>query len=42
MVEGAQMSLPKLTVVGIPSDMSEDEIINAICEKDEQLNQIVE
>ena len=40
-VEGAKMLLPKVTVVGIPSDMSEDEIISAICEKDEQLNQFV-
>ena len=36
------MLLPKLTVVGILSDMPEDEITSAICEKDEQLNQFVE
>ena len=36
------MLLPKYTVLGIPSDMSEDEIISAICEKDEKLNQFVE
>ena len=42
MVEGAKMLLPKLTVVGIPSDIPGDEIISAICEKDEQLNQLVD
>ena len=41
-VEGAKMLLPKLTVVRIPSDMSQDEIIRAVCDKDEQLNQFVE
>ena len=38
-VEGAKTLQPKLTVVGILSDMPEDEIISAICEKNEQLNQ---
>ena len=36
------MRLPKLAVVGVPSDMLEDEIISDICEKNEQLNQLVE
>ena len=30
-VEGTKMLLTKLTVVVIPSDISEDEIISAIC-----------
>ena len=41
-IGGAKMLLPKLAVVGIPSDIPEDEIISAIFEKDEQHNQIVE
>ena len=41
-VEGAKMLVPKLTVVGIPSDILDDGITNAICEKDEQFNQFVE
>ena len=41
-VEGAKMLLPKLTVVGIPSDIHSDEIISAMCEKDEKLNQLVD
>ena len=36
------MLLSKLTVVGIPSDMPEDNIISAICEQEEHLNQLVE
>ena len=35
------MLLPKLTVAEILSDMTEDDIISAICEKNEQLNQLV-
>ena len=42
MVEEAKMLRPKLTVVGVPSNMSEDEIISVICDKDERLNQLVE
>ena len=42
MVEGAQMLLPKLTVVESPSDISEDEIISVVCEIDEQLNQMID
>ena len=42
LVEGAKILLPKLTVVGFPSDMRDDEIISAICKKNEQLNQLVE
>ena len=41
-VDSAKMLLPILIVVGIASDMPEDESISAICEKDEQLNQLVE
>ena len=41
-VKGAKTLLQKLTVVGIPSDMPENEITSAICEKQEQLNQLVE
>ena len=33
MVEGAKMLLPKLKVVGIPSDMPENEIVKVISEK---------
>ena len=40
-VEGAKMLLPKVTVVGITSGMPNVEIIAIICEKDEQLNQLV-
>ena len=32
-VEGAKMLLPKLTGVGIPSDIPGDEVVSAICEK---------
>ena len=32
-VEGTKMLLPKLTVVGIPSDKQGDKVISAICEK---------
>ena len=35
------MILPKLTVVGIPSDMPGENIISAICGKDEQINELV-
>ena len=41
-VEGAKMLLPKLSVVGISSDIPGDEIIRAIREKEELLNQLVE
>ena len=40
-VDGAKMLPSKFIVVGIRSDVSEDEIINVICEKDGQLNQLV-
>ena len=33
-VDGAKLLLPKLTVVGIQSDIPGDEIISVICEKD--------
>ena len=36
------MLLPKLTVVNIPSDIPGDEIVSAFCEKNEQLNHLVE
>ena len=42
MVDDAKVLLQKLTVVGISSDMPENEIISAICVKDEQLNQFLE
>ena len=40
--ECAKMLIQKPTVVGNLSDMPEDEIIDAICEKSELLNQVVE
>ena len=39
---GVKMLLLKQTVVIIPPDMPNNEIISAICEKDLQLNQLVE
>lgn len=41
-VEGAEMLLQKLTVVGISSNIPGDEIISVVCEKDEQLDQLDE
>ena len=41
-VEEVKMLRQKLTVVGIPSSMLEDEIISVIYEKYEQLNQLVD
>ena len=37
-VEAAKILLPKVTFLGIPSDMPRYEIISAIYEKYEQLN----
>ena len=42
MVEGDEMFLPKLTVVGIMSDITGDDTMSATCEKDQLLNQLVE
>ena len=41
-IEGAKMLLPKLIVLGIPSDMPNDDVISAIYRKNEQISQLVE